>query len=61
MKAVVSCASKNKTSSERKAKRSAHGERSEILELGAKRCSDKSSDGRPKRLLAKFPYHCHMH
>ena len=25
------------------------------------RRSEKSSDGWPKRLLAKFPYHCHMH
>ena len=32
-------------------KRSAHGGRSEILEQGAKRCSEKSSDGWPKRPL----------
>ena len=31
------------------------------MEQGAKRRSEKSSDGWPKRLLAKFPYHCHMH
>ena len=38
-----------------------HSRRSEILKQGAKRCSEKLSDGWPKRLLAKFPYHCHMH
>ena len=42
-------------------KRSAHGGRSEISEQGAKRRSDKLSNGWPKRPLAKFPYHCHMH
>ena len=34
-------------------KRSAHGGRSKILEQGAKRRSEKSSDGWPKRSLAR--------
>ena len=32
-----------------------------VAVIKAPRCSEKSSDGWPKRLLAKFPYHCHMH
>ena len=61
-KAVVSCASKKNDelrvmSSE--AICSWWEERD--LKQGAKRRSGKSSDGRPKRLLAKFPCHCHMH
>ena len=34
-------------------KHAAHGGRSEILEQGAKRRSEKSSDGWPKRPLAR--------
>ena len=51
------CLRKQTTSSEREVKRSAHCGRSEILEQGAKRHSEKSSDGPsngwPKRPLAR--------
>ena len=60
-KAVVSCSSKKNDELRAMSEAICSWREERDLKQGAKPRSCKLSDGRPKRLLAKFSYHCYVH